>query len=145
MFRKLYEMRADLEYHGCDFSPAAIELLRNRPEGKFFKNLFVYDLLDPVPEEHVKAYDAVICGEVLEHLEEPDKAVERLVAMARNRVIVTVPYRNSIRSPEHIWEFEPEDVEALLKPYGVPAVQGVRKYRNLMGMVVLNGNDSKPV
>lgn len=141
---RLHESRADLKYYGCDFSSTAIRLLRKRPDMQFFRKLFVYDLRDPVQERFVKAFDVVVCTEVLEHIEHPEDAVAKLVQMARTRVIITAPLGNSIRSPEHIWEFQMEDIENFLLPYGVVQVQGVRRWRNIMGMVDLYGTDKKP-
>lgn len=37
------------------------------------------------------AFDTVVCSEVLEHLDEPDRALNELKRVARNYVVITVP------------------------------------------------------
>jgi SAM-dependent methyltransferase len=39
-----------------------------------------------------EAYDTVLCAEVLEHLEAPDKALEEIVKLGPRRVLVSVPH-----------------------------------------------------
>ncbi len=43
------------------------------------------------------SFDTVVCSEVLEHLEDPEKALKELVRVARKRVIITVPFNEKIR------------------------------------------------
>lgn len=38
------------------------------------------------------SFDTVLCSEVLEHLDEPDRAVKELKRVARNYVVITVPH-----------------------------------------------------
>lgn len=69
--RSLDVARAESIRHGLDI-PLAVKS--------------VYDL-DPA----VDAADTVLCCEVLEHLIEPEKALERLTAVARKDLILSVP------------------------------------------------------
>ncbi len=43
------------------------------------------------------SFDTVVCLEVLEHLEDPEKALKELVRVARKRVIITIPFNEKIR------------------------------------------------
>jgi len=43
------------------------------------------------------SFDTVTCLEVLEHLEDPKKALKELVRVSRKRVIITVPFNEKIR------------------------------------------------
>lgn len=43
------------------------------------------------------SFDTVVCSEVLEHLEDPEKALKELVRVTRKRVIITVPFDNKIQ------------------------------------------------
>lgn len=49
--------------------------------------LSIYDL-----RELGRNYDLVICAEVLEHLDDPERGLGALVRVARERLIVTVPH-----------------------------------------------------
>lgn len=61
-----------VRYEGFDLSPVAIDKARKRnPEGRFF----VADAADRAT--YRSAYDALVCCEVLEHVEEDLAAVER--------------------------------------------------------------------
>lgn len=37
-------------------------------------------------------FDAVLCSETLEHVADPDRAIEELIRIARNAVVITVPH-----------------------------------------------------
>jgi len=52
----------------------------------------IYDL--PLPDDSV---DVVTAFEVLEHLEDPGRALEEMRRVARHRVVVTVPYEPFFR------------------------------------------------
>jgi hypothetical protein len=73
--------------------------------------------------------DVVLCLEVLEHLEEPGRAVQRLAEWSRHAVIVSVPWEPWFRlgnlargqwlarlgnHPEHVQAFGPRRLAALL-------------------------------
>ena len=61
-----------VRYHGFDLSPVAIEKARKRnPEGEFF----VGDAADATA--YRAAYDALVCCEVLEHVDDDLAAIER--------------------------------------------------------------------
>ena len=76
---------------GTDFSRDVIQIAKNNAasEGRsadIFEVKSIYDL-DPA----VDSADVVLCCEVLEHLEEPEKALERLMAISRRELILSVP------------------------------------------------------
>lgn len=52
---------------------------------RFYKRGDIYELAE-------KSYDIVICTEVLEHLENPEKAICSLCNAATRYVIITVPH-----------------------------------------------------
>lgn len=61
-----------LSYDGFDFSPVGVENARSRsPQGSFF----VADATEPSAYE--RAYDCIVCCEVLEHIDGDLTAVER--------------------------------------------------------------------
>ena len=59
----------------------------------------------------------VICSQVLEHLKGYKLALVHLLALTEVRLIITVPYRQSFRSPDHInfWDDEPDGRIPILK------------------------------
>lgn len=76
-----------LELTGVDLSEGAIRYARERFGNQgHFREGSIYDL--PFDED---AFDAVVCSEVLEHLDEPGRAVAELRRVARSHVLMTVP------------------------------------------------------
>ena len=76
---------------GSDFSSEVIEIASQNAasagvDTSVFRTRSVYDL-DP---KHDSA-DLVLCTEVLEHLEEPQQALEKLTSIANRYVILSVP------------------------------------------------------
>ena len=45
--------------------------------------------------------DIIICSQVLEHLENYGMALVNMMALAKARIVITIPYRTSFRSPDH--------------------------------------------
>jgi SAM-dependent methyltransferase len=58
------------------------------------------------------AFDVVWCGETIEHLEDPEKAIKEMARVLGEGglLVLTTPYRGRNRDPEHLWEFEPDDI-----------------------------------
>ena len=71
---------------GTDFSAAMIELASSKFRDIEFRQRSVYDLR---PDED--AADLVVCCEVLEHLTEPRRALERLASISRQYCLLSVP------------------------------------------------------
>ena len=77
----------DLKISGVDISEDAIEYAKkNFGDEARFRTGSVYKL--PFSD---KSFDAVLCSEVLEHLDDPNRAVAELKRVARDYVIITVP------------------------------------------------------
>ena len=90
--------------YGLDYAESAIVRARDEhPDGIFL----VGDLLDPptLPEKMA----VVVCLEVLEHLETPDRALANLKKMVRagGKLVLTVPNGELDRYPGHrqFWDF----------------------------------------
>lgn len=66
--------------------------------------------------------DVVTALEVLEHMEEPGKAVRELIRVASNYILVSVPSKPD-NNPEHIQLFSAKDLEKLLLDNGAKSVQ----------------------
>lgn len=84
----LAERLPDIKITGVDVSEKAIAYANQHfGEKARFRTGSVYKL--PFSD---KSFDLVLCSEVLEHLDDPNKAVNELKRVARNHVIITVPH-----------------------------------------------------
>lgn len=131
---RMSKIRSDIQLSACDFSLESIKYLHSLPLS--FNQLFQADLRVglPCPDQ---SFDVVLATEVLEHLEFSAEAVLHLVRVARDRVVITVPNKDAIPSPEHVIEFDAQDLTSLLSPYGVVTVETCREERNLIGVCQL--------
>lgn len=78
----------DLRIAGVDLSDEAVAFARAHFGSRAqFRKGSVYKL--PFSD---KSFDTVLCSEVLEHLDDPNRAVEELKRVARNYVLITVPH-----------------------------------------------------
>ena len=83
----LAERYPAVEFSGVDLNEQDLELLAKKfPRIKrYCAN--IYDL-SALPG----GYDLIICAEVLEHVDEPERALEQIVKLTPQRVILTVPH-----------------------------------------------------
>ncbi len=95
-----------------DFSNKAIEACRNNPmlSGMSF---FQHDVLNTLPEK----YDNIICLQTLEHLHDPQTAMQNLVDAVKRMLIVGVPYCNRRPDHNHLWSFNENDFSELADSY----------------------------
>lgn len=104
---------------GCDFSDKGIKKAKEMYGDRL--NFFVHDIrTDELPNK----YDFILLIEVLEHLDQPKKAVEKYLRYARKNLLVTVPYKHE-GWKEHMYKFnttsfddfeELEDYKIIKKP-----------------------------
>jgi trans-aconitate methyltransferase len=111
-------------YLGLDISPDAVAAARTlNPETHFE----VANVLDP--PTHPKSVDLALCLEVVEHLDDPDTAVARVMEWTSGHAILSVPWEpyfrigNLVRGrhvaawgnhPEHVQKFSPRSFADLL-------------------------------
>jgi len=112
------ETKIDAELHCVDQSYTAKDIVTKRCP-------LIHYLVHSVEELPYdgKAFDVVIAGEIIEHMEDPAAFVKELCRVGKNVALSTVDTRseNAIKHgdyPEHLWEFEPEDLVEFFKPYG---------------------------
>ncbi|MBI4470325.1 MAG: class I SAM-dependent methyltransferase [Acidobacteria bacterium] len=74
---------------GVDFSPESIKVARRLNPALVFEVLSIFDV-----EKLGRQYDLILCTELIEHLEEADIALEKLVAICRpgGAIVITVPH-----------------------------------------------------
>ena len=124
---ELQKLPLRLDYRGFELNPMAVAAARALNPGMSFAqaDLFALDLRD-------EPADLVMMLEVLEHLERPEQAVERLARWTRRAGLFSVPWEPWFRlgnlargkyvkrlgnHPEHIQQFSPGTFRALLAPY----------------------------
>ena len=78
MVRAIKEYRPDLEVHGCDISLSAIRAARYRDRGILYSAGDAYHL--PYPDDY---FSAVMVFDVLEHLEDPSRAIDEILPILK--------------------------------------------------------------
>jgi 2-polyprenyl-3-methyl-5-hydroxy-6-metoxy-1,4-benzoquinol methylase len=121
--RTLRELAAEhrrLELHGFDFSAVAIRQARQLlPEAALdVRDIYQHRL-------PVGGFDLVTCLESLEHLADPDAAVERVMELARpgGVIVLTVPNGSVDHWDGHVNFWTPDEFTAWLRPRGLGAVE----------------------
>ena len=71
---------------GCDLSPRIVAEARERHPDLHFEVQSIYDA-----GKHDRGYDLVVACEVLEHLEDPKRALEAIARASRRHLFVSVP------------------------------------------------------
>lgn len=120
----LHESLPDVRYLGIDLSAQAVQTAQSLEPELDFR---VGDVLDvPPPGDGA---DLVLCLEVVEHLDDPDAAVSRVLEWASGQALISVPWEpwfrlgNLLRGrhvsrlgnhPEHIQQFTPSTFSDLL-------------------------------
>lgn len=106
------EMKIDAEFLACDYSKVARDMtLKVCPT-------LQYDLCDIFDNDYPdNGVDCVMCGEVIEHLEEPQKLVDEMYRLVKpdgwltlTTVDETCEQAKAHNYPEHVWSFEPVDL-----------------------------------
>lgn len=111
---------ADLQ--GIEFSPAAA---RHAPDG-LRERIVVGDILAVAPTLPQRAFDVIVCSEVLEHVPDPAAVVQRLAMLAKPgaTLLFSVPagmrhWSVQDEAAGHLRRFEIEEFRALLAGAGL--------------------------
>lgn len=94
---------------GVDISGIAIKYAEGRfPSGVFRRADVDHDGL---PFQRA-SFDFVWCGELLEHVDDPEAVVVaiRRVTKPGGIIVLSTPYKNRISGPEHVWSHAGEDM-----------------------------------
>lgn len=105
------------EVVGLDFTQKVLDQAqKDNPNAKF-------DLWD-VAKNGLTLYednkfDYIFCGEVIEHMENPQALVAEMLRVLKpgGTLIVTTPYEDRIVCEEHIWEYTFEDLKNMFSAY----------------------------
>jgi len=83
----LYRERQDIQLDAFDISEKVIEQAKKDYPYIHFSTGSIYDIKSPD-----SSYDLVVASEVLEHLEEPERAMKELLRVSKRYVLATVPH-----------------------------------------------------
>ena len=127
-------VRKDIRWTGTDFSSAAIQYLRSNGSKIPWYDSVQADITVGLPFPD-GAFEVVMCTELLEHLEFPQRAVKELVRVSRSRVIITTPRENVVDAVYHIWSISEKDLRQMLEPYGSVETCLARSNRQIVGVL----------
>lgn len=119
--RMIKEKKKNCEIWGVDISDEVIKSnKKDDPDIKYFQGYI--GSLGFLPINH---FDIVFCGETIEHLDTPSDLFGEAYSILKigGKLIITTPIKDHIHSPEHIWEFNKEDIENLYKDAGFRKVE----------------------
>lgn len=108
---------------GLDFSAATIRQCKEKYPGV----MYVVGSAIQTPFDN-KMFEVSVAGELIEHLENPKDLIAEMVRITKRRIIISSP-KLEFQDPEHLWEFEPEDLVALLAPYGSAEAHEIKSER----------------
>jgi ubiquinone/menaquinone biosynthesis C-methylase UbiE len=83
---KLKENKIGRRYEGIDYSKEAVKIAN-----KNYPNLHILEGDIYKLKYKDNSFDLVICSEVLEHLEDPQKALRELMRVSRRYILLSVP------------------------------------------------------
>ena len=123
--------RSDLEVYGCDISKTAINYAKKNPQGVKFSVGDAYKL--PFSD---KSFDGIFLFDILEHLENPEKAVGEIYRVLKNGAVFhsytpcegspsnydfwfrKLGWKGKERYAGHIQKFNAKDLEKMMKKQG---------------------------
>lgn len=129
---------------GCFNSPMPGELKRNYPESEIVgidhADKVIARMREIFPEVryikkdfttipfHDGYFDYIVAGEVIEHLEHPDRFIQEGMRVLKKGgwFAISTPFDEKNRSnPEHTWGYTKEDIKELFDPYGDAEIDDV--------------------
>jgi ubiquinone/menaquinone biosynthesis C-methylase UbiE len=123
-------------FTGLDFSEKLIARAKDRfPEQKWV----VSDCYSLPFEDSV--FDVVTLMEILEHVENPEKALSEAKRVCKNNgsIIITVPNMLRINDGAHVWSFNEQEVKELLHTFSSSVYTEIISLgKNVLGKVIIN-------
>ncbi len=138
----LHAKRPDLSWTLCDYSAEALAAARAKfavLSGPIIDGYVQADLSQPWPWPD-DAFDAVLCTELLEHLDDPQFALSEL-GRVTPWAAITMPADMSLLADHHKWKFEPQDIWTMAR---VKLVHKLREGKLMLGIMIKpHGYDRK--
>jgi ubiquinone/menaquinone biosynthesis C-methylase UbiE len=132
--RLVLKERKGCEIWGVDISTEIIE--KNKKEGtpiKYYSGYAGYN--DFLPSNY---FTSVFSGELIEHLDDPSVLFKEAyrILKKKGRLIISTPHDNAVTSPEHVWEFNNEDIIKFYTDAGFKNVE-FRELKNMEHLVII--------
>ena len=131
------EQYPDSEIWGLDFAKDVILEMKNQyPLINYFQG-DIYDIRWVSSQNRIKDgfYSYVTMGEIIEHLEEPEKAIKEAMRILKQNEILALstPLNEAIEpgavdKEHHLWSFTEDDIKKMLKPYGRVKIKILRSW-----------------
>lgn len=113
---------------GFDNHAYAVELAK-----KHGVNAWVDDLYDM---SEVREYDAVFLGDVIEHLDYPEKCIKEISTKTKKLYIATPPKKTPFR-PYHVREFEQDELRDFMAELGWKQISSEKANDRIYALFVL--------
>jgi 2-polyprenyl-3-methyl-5-hydroxy-6-metoxy-1,4-benzoquinol methylase len=114
-------------FEGIDLSPTSVRMTRDLLSSGFFGDFDDYQINEQDflgSELDHGAYDALVMGEVLEHVERPDKFLARIRQIAADDAFIFITTPINAPAIDHIYLFDSyESIEKLVEESGLYVAQ----------------------
>lgn len=109
---------------GCDISTRVVRDNANLEDGCEY---FVHKVGEKIPLR-LYTFDLVFSGETLEHLDSPSQLFSDAYKLLKNggRFAITTPLNNAIKSTEHVYSFNHDDIESMYIATGFKHVKLIK-------------------
>lgn len=126
----LIKHRPDTTYTGIDVAEEAVRAQKRKYKDFLNVDFMAADLYEtPFQDE---AFDYTVLGEVIEHLEEPQMAIEEAMRITKKGGVLALstPLEEETEPgacdlERHVWSFSKDDIQMLLSPYGTVKIQTI--------------------
>ena len=132
----------DVSVLGIDVSPSAIEYARRRYGG----NGAEFRACDAMRFSEPEGFDAIVSLETIEHLEDPEAFVGRLVGMLRpgGVLVASVPTTPSVDlNPHHLHDFSQASFRRLVQPHHLTELDRLEQIQRVSPAAVLRRSETR--
>lgn len=136
---ELAQKYPDAEIHAIDWSTKVLEQMQWYFEEVKYK---AHDITTKLPF-HPGYFDYIVCGEVLEHMEDPERLIHNMMRVLKKNGILAISTPDEDDgscTDEHVWSFDGHDIAKLIHPHG--SFEG-EKYKG-MHMIWATKSHSSP-
>lgn len=114
--------RPKVDLYGIDISKRGIEIAKDRTSAELQVGS-IYQI--PYPD---KEFDYIVSTEVLEHLDNIDKAVSELARVTKGVSVNLLPNENYVPSAEHVGEYSADSIKEIFSRHFSHVFVGVYRH-----------------